>query len=246
MPSNQKSSKTTPICLWSSPRNISTALMYAFAQRNDMTVIDEPLYAHYLQLSGIDHPGRDQIITSQNTNGEQVINEVILKNYTTPFSLHKQMTHHLDGLNKSFLKQTKNVLLIRSPFEIVLSYSKVRKQVTPLDIGIPQQHALFNHLNKTNSLTAVIDAKILLLNPAKILKQLCQALDIPFQQDMLFWKAGPRKEDGVWAKHWYANVHKSTGFQKYQPKTQSLSDELQRVADQCQPFYDTLLQHALK
>lgn len=35
------------ICLWSGPRNVSTALMY-LAQRADTVVYDEPLYAHYL------------------------------------------------------------------------------------------------------------------------------------------------------------------------------------------------------
>ena len=40
------------ISLWSGPRNVSTALMYSFAQRSDTQVIDEPLYAHYLQHTG--------------------------------------------------------------------------------------------------------------------------------------------------------------------------------------------------
>ena len=47
------------ICLWSGPRNVSTALMYAFAQRPDTAVVDEPLYAHYLRVSGADHPRQE-------------------------------------------------------------------------------------------------------------------------------------------------------------------------------------------
>lgn len=237
---------TTPICLWSSPRNISTALMYSFAQRPDMTVIDEPLYAHYLNRSGADHPGKQLVLTDQSSNGSEVIDQVILKTYPTPFSLHKQMTHHLDGLDKSFLNQTKNVLLIRSPYEIVLSYSKVMKKVTPEDIGIPQQIQLFEYLKKINCLTAVLDAKLLLLQPKKILKLLCDKLEIPFLESMLSWEAGPRKEDGVWADFWYSNVHKSTGFQRYKPKDQPLPPDLIEVVDACQPFYNTLFHHALK
>lgn len=237
---------TTPICLWSSPRNISTALMYSFAQRPDMTVIDEPLYAHYLEKSGADHPGKELVLQDQSHNGPEVVDQVILKDYPTPFSLHKQMTHHLDGLDKSFLEQTKNVLLIRSPYEIVLSYSKVMHQVTPEDIGIPQQMELFHYLKKINRLTAVLDAKLLLLQPKKILNLLCDALDIPFLESMLSWEAGPRKEDGIWAEFWYSNVHKSTGFQQYKPKGQSLPPELLEVVDACQPYYNTLFHHALK
>ena len=45
------------VCLWSGPRNVSTALMYSFAQRPDTRVVDEPLYGHYLRVSGAEHPG---------------------------------------------------------------------------------------------------------------------------------------------------------------------------------------------
>ncbi len=237
---------TTPICLWSSPRNISTALMYSFAQRSDMTVIDEPLYAYFLERSGAGHPGRMQVLGTQSTDGNRVVSDVILKEYPTPFSLHKQMTHHLDGLEKNFLEKTKNVLLIRSPYEIVLSYAKVMNRVTPADVGIPQQFELLQYLMKTNRLTAVVDARTLLLDPPSILKQLCDKLEIPFMEKMLHWKAGPRKEDGVWAEFWYSNVHKSTGFQQYKAKEEVLPPNLQQVVDECQPYYDTLLNYALK
>ena len=29
---------------------------------------------------------------------------------------------------------------------------------------------------------------------------------------MLSWDRGGIKEDGIWAKYWYENVHKSQGF----------------------------------
>ncbi|CAN5550553.1 hypothetical protein BH24ACT18_BH24ACT18_19250 [soil metagenome] len=34
------------LSVWSGPRNVSTALMYAFRQRPDTLVVDEPLYGH--------------------------------------------------------------------------------------------------------------------------------------------------------------------------------------------------------
>ena len=36
------------INLISGPRNVSTALMYSFAQRNDTNYYDEPFYGYYL------------------------------------------------------------------------------------------------------------------------------------------------------------------------------------------------------
>ncbi len=49
---------TLRLAVWSGPRNISTALMRAWENRADCTVIDEPLYAAYLAATGLDHPPR--------------------------------------------------------------------------------------------------------------------------------------------------------------------------------------------
>ena len=59
-----KMNLTKRICLWSGPRNISTALMYSFSQRNDTKVFDEPLYAHYLNSTTAYqyHPGAKEIL----------------------------------------------------------------------------------------------------------------------------------------------------------------------------------------
>ena len=49
------------IAMWSGPRNISTAMMRAWENREDCAVSDEPLYAHYLAHTGVDHPGADEV-----------------------------------------------------------------------------------------------------------------------------------------------------------------------------------------
>ena len=36
------------IAMWSGPRNLSTAMMRSFENREDTVVFDEPFYAHYL------------------------------------------------------------------------------------------------------------------------------------------------------------------------------------------------------
>ena len=52
------------IAMWSGPRNLSTALMRSFGSRPDTAVSDEPFYAHYLKATGIDHPGREEILSA--------------------------------------------------------------------------------------------------------------------------------------------------------------------------------------
>lgn len=235
------------INLWSSPRNISTALMYAFAQREDTTVVDEPLYAHYLrhQPTTAAHPGREAILASQENDGEKVVAEMLTKNYNTEAVVFKQMTHHLVKLDHRFLSDTLNVMLIRDPRAIVTSFSKVVTQLVAEDIGIPQQHRLFRELRRSGHLTAVVDARKLLLDPPTVLAALCDRLGLAYTPAMLHWPAGPRPEDGVWATHWYANVHKSTGFQPYQEKSYPLTADLAKIAEKCRPAYEELLAEAL-
>lgn len=57
------------IAMWSGPRNISTAMMRAFENRSDCTVSDEPLYAAFLQQTGLDHPAPPRSSPMANATG---------------------------------------------------------------------------------------------------------------------------------------------------------------------------------
>lgn len=239
---------TKRINLWSSPRNISTALMYSFAQRRNIKVVDEPLYAHYLlhSKSEAEHPGKEEILKSLEQDGKRVTEEMTGKNFKKEEVLFKQMTHHLINIPTDFLFKMSNVLLIRDPRRIIASYTKVIPNPTIADIGVKMQAELYNTLLAENALSAVVDAKQLLLNPAKVLKELCVSLEIPFESSMLSWTAGARPEDGVWAKYWYANVHRSTGFQPYTEKSIELSETQEELAKECEPYYARLFEAAIK
>jgi len=237
---------TKKICLWSSPRNISTAMMYSFASRPDTIVFDEPLYAHYLVKSGIAHPGNDEILASQENDGEKVVNDIILKDYDKPVSFFKQMTHHLFELNEDFLSEVSNIIFIRDPRQIISSYAKVRPDVTMQDIGIEKQWQLFNILLQKKKFPIVLDSNEVLKNPEGVLKQLCAALEIPFYKTMLHWKAGPKKEDGVWAKYWYENVHRSTGFEIQKTSNRALPEYLEPLYFESKKYFDLLFTYSLK
>lgn len=232
---------TRRINIWSSPRNISTAIMYAFAQRVDTKVIDEPLYGHYLKFSGANHPGKEEIMASMECNGEKVIRNILLGEYHKSVVVFKQMTHHLPGLTLDFLDQMMHVLLIRNPEEIIASYVKVRKQPNLADIGVKQQFELAALLQKNRKLTAVVDASDLLQNPEQMLNRLCKLLEIPFDKGMLKWTTGGRPEDGIWAKYWYKNVHQSTGFLPYNPKPFQLIRKMADLAKEADIYYHELL-----
>lgn len=220
--------------------------MYSFAQRPDTIVFDEPLYAHYLINSGIDHPGKEAILLSQLQDGNAVVNEIILKNYEKPVSFFKQMTHHLIHLNEDFLSLVKHIIFIRNPKQIISSYAAVRPDVTMQDIGIAKQWELFKRLREINANPIVLDSGELLKQPEQVLRLLCNALEIPFHQQMLFWPAGPKREDGVWAEFWYRNVHRSTGFEKQSTSERLLPDYLEGLYAESKIFYDKLIPFSIK
>ena len=234
------------ICLWSSPRNISTAMMYAFAQRDDTIAVDEPLYAHYLRVTGIDHPGREETLNSQENDGEKVVRNVILGEYDKPIVFLKQMTHHLVDLDLRFMEHTKNILFIRDPKQIIASYAQVRPDVTMQDVGIEKQWWLFNYLTENNFSRLVLDSNEILRSPQNVLQQLCAAISISFSDAMLHWPAGPKKEDGVWAKYWYDNVHRSTGFEKQKTSERELPEYLRPLYEDCKVYYERLYPYSIK
>ncbi|WP_299365036.1 sulfotransferase family protein [Winogradskyella sp.] len=235
------------ICLWSGPRNISTALMYSFAQREDTKVFDEPLYAYYLKHhpeAHSYHPGANDILKAMENDGCKVV-EMMLSNDSKPVLFFKHMTHHLLGLNRDFMKETVNIILTRDPEDMLPSFDKVIHNPTPSDVGYALHIELIDHFKKHNIPFTVLDAKKVLDDPKHNLTKLCNFIEIPFDGKMLSWTPQQREEDGIWAKYWYASVHKSSGFLKYKPKENPFPEHLDELLKKCQPHYDKLLKYAL-
>src|SRR5690606_23075320 len=115
-----------------------------------------------------------------------------------------------------WLAEVENCFLIRDPAEVAASYARTRAEPTLDDLGYPQQVEIFEATRaRTGRTPPVLDARDVLREPRRTLGLLCDALGVPFSERMLAWPPGPRPSDGVWAKHWYAAVWASTGFQPY-------------------------------
>ncbi|MEO7350885.1 MAG: HAD family hydrolase [Marmoricola sp.] len=228
---------TVRVAMWSGPRNISTAMMRSWENRPDTVVLDEPFYAEYLARTGLDHPGRDDVIASQPTDAAEVV-RLLTNDDSAPVHYVKHMTHHLaEDLDLGWVAGFHSVLLIRDPAEVVASYVRSRESCEPEDIGLLQQLRLLAALPVDSP---VIDAGDFLRDPEKHLRWLCDWLDIGFTDRMLLWPAGPRESDGVWAPHWYDAVVRSTGFEPWRPRTVQLSEHDAAVAEACRPAYDEL------
>jgi len=230
--------------VWSGPRNVSTALMYAFAQRSDARVVDEPLYAHYLRVTGADHPGRDLVLAAQENDGEKVVEREILGPCDRPLVMFKQMAHHLVALDRSFLSKTTNVLLTRDPEEMLTSLVANIPEPTLRDTGYAAQTEILAHLVHLGRKPVVLVAHRILQDPEGVLRKLCERVDIAFDPAMLTWTPGARPEDGVWAPFWYANVHRSSGFQEYVRKAARVPERLRPLLATCREHYARLVEHA--
>ncbi|MGH8191802.1 MAG: hypothetical protein ACREP2_10185, partial [Rhodanobacteraceae bacterium] len=234
--------------MWSGPRNISTAMMRAWENRGDTAVIDEPFYANYLAETGMNHPGRDDVLASQSIDAAEVA--AMLAGPIPegkPIWYQKHMTQHmLPGTPLDWLDEVTSCFLIREPERVAASFTIQRPDAAAWELGFAQQAQLFDHVCDTlGHAPPVIDAADVLKDPRRTLRTLCALLDIPFTDRMLRWAAGKRASDGVWAPHWYAAVERSTGFAPGQPRQAKLTAFQQKLADECRPFYDKLAEFRL-
>lgn len=234
---------TLRINMWSSPRNLSTAMMYSWRQRDDTTVVDEPIYAHYLTVTGRRHPGDEEVLAAQNHDGEAVVRDVMLGAYDTPVVFFKQMAKHIVGLDRGFLPQFENVLLTRDPHDMLTSLQVQLPDATIDDTGLPELVDLLDTLIAAGEEPLVIESMSLLHDPRAVLTELCTRLGVAFDEAMLSWPPGPKPEDGIWAPHWYAGVHRSTGWQPYQRKRARLDAAVVPVLDEAMPLYERLMAH---
>lgn len=230
------------LAMWSGPRNISTALMRSWENRGDCVVVDEPLYAHYLVSTGIEHPGRTEVIAAGETDWRRVVATLVGPvPHGARIHYQKHMTHHLlPRIDRAWLTRLINVLLIRDPVDVVASYRLSRTQVQAADIGLLQQRDLFTHLVAAEAMPPVVDVADFLRNPTAYLEWLCHLVRVPFRPAMLNWPPGPRDSDGVWAPYWYDTVLASTGFAPYRRRHIDLDPAGSAVARACRPAYDEL------
>ena len=228
--------------MWSGPRNLSTAMMYAFAARGDCAVLDEPFYAVYLARTGLDHPCREAVLQTQPRDPDIVIRQLAGPiPDQLPHFYQKHMTHHLlPGIDRAWLKEVVNVFLIRHPARVIASYARRRENPSLEELGFHQQLEIFQQVRKLQGDTIVIDSSDVRADPASALTRLCEALDLPFTRRMLSWPKGGHKNDGVWAPYWYGKLRETTGFTGLEGPLPRAPRTLLSLLDQALPCYEAL------
>ncbi|KAI6684845.1 hypothetical protein NL676_030758 [Syzygium grande] len=225
---------------WSAPRSLSTSLMYSFAQRDDMEVLDEPLYANFLWATGVDRPYREDLLSKMESDANKVVKDIIFGPGSKKYRYCKHIAkQRVPGIANDLMKKGKHFILIRSPTDILPSFDKI----TPpsfLEMGLAELVSIYSQLYELGNPPAVIDVADLQQDPEATLRGLCEDLDIPFQAAMLRWEAGPKPIDGIWAPWWYKSVHKSTQFDPPKKYPSQFPMSLYYLLEQTLPFYNLL------
>ena len=233
----------TYIAMWSGPRNLSTALMRSFENRTDTAVIDEPFYAHFLKQTNLNHPGRNEIISTLDSNWDNIVLKItgpIPENKSIWYQKHMAQ-HNLEGCDLNWIKSFHNCILIRDPKYVIPSYNKEYSLSDEKLLGYCQQLNLIRILEDEEGITPpIFDATDILEKPEQALKKICISVGIRFSQKMLKWPKGKRKSDGIWAKYWYRNVENSSGFKPFQKKNIVIDKKLIPLYKKCLADYNRM------
>jgi len=234
------------IFMWSGPRNLSTALMRSFENRNDTDVYDEPFYAYYLYKTKLDHPMKKEIINHYPILQSRIIKSILSNTEKKKIYYQKHMTHHiikntkLDWLNKGY-----NCFLIRHPSKVINSYIKKNSLKNIDDIGFKKQYEIFKKVKKNKLKYTVVNADSILKNPYIILKKLCKKLNINFTKKMLTWPKGKRITDGIWSKVWYKKVELSNTFSKYKNEKIHVPKKYKKIYEESLKYYNEMNKYSL-
>jgi hypothetical protein len=238
------------LAMWSGPRNISTAFMRCWGNRDDTLVVDEPFYAHYLLSTGLGHPGREEILANHESDWRKVVRSLMAPLPPGIGILYqKQMAHHLlPGMDRDWLGSMTHAFLIRDPRPMLASLAEKLGAFDLLETGLPQQVEIFDYvMQSAGRVPPVVDAADLLAAPEPMLRVLCRSLGVEFSTRMLSWAPGRRETDGIWAKHWYQRVEQSTGFQTRSPTEDFVADDRRSELEElCRPLYEKLHAHRLR
>ena len=237
---------TRIINMWAAPRNISTAMMYSWDQRSDTTVLDEPMYGHFLAVTGLDHPMRDEVLAGTPTDEQGVLDLMFRSDVETPLLFIKNMAHHMEGMDRSFTGDMDSFILTRDPIDMIPSLSRgLGRPPSVADTGYGVQVEILDEILASGQRPIVVDSAAVLNDPEAALASLCRSLEVPFDPVMLSWPAGPKSIDGVWGTHWYQRLHSTTGFEPPNAPREPMPASLEETYHACAPLYEHLTEYAI-
>ena len=235
------------IALWAVPRSTSTAFEWMMRQRGDLDCLHEPFGEAWYQGENPMWPRfKPGEKTTPGLTLESVWQDIQERAEKGPVFL-KDFPHYIHHLwTPEFLSHFTHAFLIRDPAKTITSMYDKWPDFDELEVGFPEQRALFDLLLALNGAAPpVIDSDNLLEDPFKITEAFCDAVGIPFVEDALTWEAGGDPSAHSWwdGGSFHANLAKSTGLKAQKRNYIDLENAPERVRQvhrRMKPHYDRL------
>lgn len=234
------------IALWSGPRDIATGMLYSFAQRDDATVSDEPLFGYYLGFSGIEIPFRKQVLEKMEIDPVKIIDMLVNCDLNKEILFIKNKSDQAVGLQWDFMTSFDNVFLISHPKRMILSNDQEKEEQQLLDTCYEVQYHQILYLIQLGIEPIVIDSDDLIKNPDVILSSMCAKLGIPFQSKMLKWEKSEKEVESLPSRNWCKNMHNTSSFKDVDQLSGKLSIQQEELLEECLPFYERIQKYAIK
>lgn len=195
--------------LWAHPRSRSTVLERVFIERGDFEVFHEP-FAHMAFSADSAIPSDEWDHSFPTTYTDIKAHLLAAKERANVF--HKDMCYHcLDELtvDLAFLAQQANIFLIREPASSIISHHRVHPDMPMQAIGHKALYEIFCVVTKlTGTVPYVINADDLAAEPERVIRKLCDYLDIEFLPHALTWKRECPPQWKTW-RSWHVDAENS-------------------------------------
>lgn len=241
------------VALWAIPRSTSTAFEWMMRQRGDMECLHEPFGEAWYQGEDPLWPRfKDGEKTTPGLTIESVWDDIRMRAKERPVFI-KDFPHYINHMwDEAFLSHFTHAFLIRDPAKTVTSMYARWPDFDELEVGFPEQRALFDLLTAMHHAPPpVIDSDDLLEDPHAMTRAFCEAVDIPFIEEALTWEAGGDPSAHSWwdGGSFHANLANSTGLVAQARKYVDLADlpeRVRRVNRRMQPHYARLDAHRIR
>ena len=240
------------VALWAVPRSTSTAFEWMMRQRGDLNCLHEPFGEAWYQGEDPLWPRfQDGDKTTAGLTLESVWDDIKAKAEQGPVFI-KDFPHYINHMwDAEFLSHFTHAFLIRDPAKTLTSLYARWPDFDELEVGFPEQRALYDLVTALNGSTPpVVDSDDLLENPHGMIAAFCDAVGIPFVESALSWEAGGDPSEHSWwdGGSFHANLAQSTGLTPQKRKYVDLEntpDRVKRVYRRMMPHYQRLYQNRL-
>ena len=242
------------VALWAVPRSTSTAFEWMMRQRGDMDCLHEPFGEAWYQ-------GEDPMWPRFKTGGlttpglslESVWDDIRARAengpvFTKDFPLY--INHVWD---REFLSHFTHAFLIRDPAKTITSIYDKWPDFDELEVGFPEQRALFDLLTAYNdgAPPPVVDSDDLLEDPVAMTRAFCEAVGIPFIESALSWEPGGDPSAHSWwdGVSFHQLLSKSDGLKPQPRRYVDLADtpeRVRRVHRRMKPHYEHMHRYRLR